>query len=97
MNGDINWFGQHYKKKNLKVQLTDSRYRTVIRILAAGMEKSQTITWRLNMNVSISQSAASQTAQKKQFAPLGVEYSLELGDTSITGPSVTSPPVRNSN
>jgi hypothetical protein len=50
------------------------------------MEKSQPITWWLNMNVSISQSAASKTAKKKQFAPLGLEYSMELGDTSITEP-----------
>jgi hypothetical protein len=33
----------------------------------------------------------------KQFAPLGLEYSMELGDTSITETSVTSPTARNSN
>jgi hypothetical protein len=37
------------------------------------------------MNVSISQSAASPTAQK-QFAPLGLGYGMELGDTSISDP-----------
>jgi hypothetical protein len=92
----IGWASTGKKKKNLKVHLTEPRYRTVIPILAAGTEESQTITWWLNMDVSISQSAASQTAQK-QFDPLGLEYSMELGDTSITGPSATSPPVRNSN